>query len=1062
MRRAIVGLIEGVLVLVAAAAIAASVLAWRLSEGPLSLDLVRPYIERALVSADGTQFVHLASPRLVWRGWERPFDITADDLTLQTADGAVLLSAPDVSVLLSAGGLMRGEIEPIRLSVDAARLAVQRRDDGVFLVEDLLGRSAPVRLEALQNAWADMSDGTDTGAPGAANGAVFPLQLLELTDGVVTVRDQRTSRDVVLSGLQVTLAATISGFEYTAIASAVTEGANIALAATGQAKGTEWSVSGDAAVSAFDPSVVLSGIPEAARASALSGPLSGTIAFEMDHTHALPDLGVTLRLSEGSISLPEFYPDPVQARDLQLEGTFRAVNGILDLKRLQGDLEELSIDVSGQATGLGGDGDIVLEARVTGMEVDNLDRWWPLSIGPKPRKWVIPNLEHGRVPEASIRVEASSAGYDAETLSIDKIGGRIDFEAVTVHYLDPLPVATGAEGFATFDRKHFDIQVEKGELAGVEVLPTTVILSALDTDDEQAFITLNAAGGLKEILTVLDHEPLGYPTEMGVKPEQAAGRAKATVTFAFPLKRDLTLEEVDINAVADIDDAVLPNVVGDRDLSKGDLDLTLDLEGLTLEGTGTVGIVPLQVKVSERFGGDRIRITQAVGELGVDELKSLGVDLSAFADGHVDTKATIVMDANGSGVSDLAIDMTHTGVVIPEIGWAKPRNVPADPIRIRTRLENKRPVEVEETQIDLPGLLVRGSASFSDDGERLDRIDLTEVQITPTLGEWEQSTFSATIEELAAGHYQIDLEGESFDLRPMQVVMDAEADDAGPEKEPWFKINLQATLGALHLEDLPALSSAQVDLGFDGEEVRSLAFVASVDGEPITVNVFENPDGRSAFKLEADNAGRILEGVELLDTVVGGSLLIEGTFASEDGDRRLVSATLQMTDFSMVDAPLLARILGAVSLRGLGDALTGKGIPFDDMTAYVDVTENQAIIRDGMLIGPSIGISADGVIDRKSESLAIEGTVVPAFSLNQVIDSIPILGRLLTGGKNEGLLAASYRANGPILDPDVAVNPLTALAPGFIRNLAKAIGRGVSGSDDVSGPADEEPDDLGN
>ena len=1064
MRRALVGLIEAVLVLVACAAIGASVLAWRLSEGPLPLDLVRPYIEQALVSPDGTHLVHLDSPRLVWRGWQRPFDITADDLTLQTTEGAVLLAAPDVSVLLSAAGLLRGRIEPIRLSVGSARLAILRAADGALSVEDLLGRQRPIPLDTLQRSWTRAS-GTASSPIGSSAGGnpSFPLDRLELMGANLTLRDQVTGREITVSGLEATLTATEAGFEYTANAAARTEGADIAFTASGRVDGETWTASGDAAIAAFDPAVVLANVPQAVDAGMLSGPLSGTVAFEMDQSHALPDLGVALYLAEGSLNLPDFYSAPVGVRDLRLEGTFRAVNGILDVTRLDGMVEELSIDVTGQASGLGGDGEIILEARVGGMAVDDLDRWWPITVGPKPRKWVVRNLEDGRVPEASIRVEATSTGYEPGSLKVKQIGGRIDFNGVTVHYLDPLPVATDARGFATFDQTRFDIQVEAATLSGVDILPTTVVLSALDTDDEQAFITLNAAGALEEILTVLDHEPLGYPAEMGIRPSQVGGSARTTVTFRFPLIRSLSLDELEINAIADIDDAVLPNVVGDRDLSKGDLDLTLDLEGLLLEGTGTVGVVPLQIKVSESFGGDRVRITQATGKLGVDELKTLGVDLSDIADGHVDTEATIVMDAAGSGVSNLSIDMTHTGIVIPEIGWAKPRNVPAPPIRIRTRLENHRPMAVEETEIDLPGLTVRGSAAFTDDGERLARVVLADVAIDPTLGDWAPSRFSATIEELATQHYKIDLTGDSLDLRPLQVVREAEADDLDAEQEPWFRINFQGTVDALHLKDLPPLSSAQIDLDYDGEEIRSLAFVASVDEEPITLTIFEAPNGRSAFRLQADNAGRVLEGVELLDTVVGGSLLIEGTLASEDGDRRLVSATLRMTDFSMVDAPLLARILGTVSLRGLGDALTGKGIPFDDMTALIEVTEDRATIRDGMLVGPSFGISADGIVDRDRESLAIEGTVVPAYSLNRVIDSIPILGRLLTGGKNEGLIAASYRANGPIRDPDVAVNPLTALAPGFVRNLAKAIGRSVS---DPGGgaplPTTEEPADLGN
>jgi hypothetical protein len=60
---------------------------------------------------------------------------------------------------------------------------------------------------------------------------------------------------------------------------------------------------------------------------------------------------------------------------------------------------------------------------------------------------------------------------------------------------------------------------------------------------------------------------------------------------------------------------------------------------------------------------------------------------------------------------------------------------------------------------------------------------------------------------------------------------------------------------------------------------------------------------------------------------------------------------------------------------------------------------------------------------------------VPAYSLNRVLGEIPLLGSLITGGENEGIFAATYRVEGALDDPKVEVNPLSALAPGFLRNL---------------------------
>jgi hypothetical protein len=46
-----------------------------------------------------------------------------------------------------------------------------------------------------------------------------------------------------------------------------------------------------------------------------------------------------------------------------------------------------------------------------------------------------------------------------------------------------------------------------------------------------------------------------------------------------------------------------------------------------------------------------------------------------------------------------------------------------------------------------------------------------------------------------------------------------------------------------------------------------------------------------------------------------------------------------------------------------------------------------------------------------------------------------VIGRIFTSERGGGLFAASYSVRGPTADPDVSVNPLSVLAPGFLRGL---------------------------
>jgi hypothetical protein len=74
-------------------------------------------------------------------------------------------------------------------------------------------------------------------------------------------------------------------------------------------------------------------------------------------------------------------------------------------------------------------------------------------------------------------------------------------------------------------------------------------------------------------------------------------------------------------------------------------------------------------------------------------------------------------------------------------------------------------------------------------------------------------------------------------------------------------------------------------------------------------------------------------------------------------------------------------------------------------------------------------------MDLDKNAIDLTGTLVPAYTLNSILGYIPLVGNLLQGGKGQGLFAASFHVSGPLDDPSIGVNPLTALAPGFLRNL---------------------------
>jgi hypothetical protein len=55
--------------------------------------------------------------------------------------------------------------------------------------------------------------------------------------------------------------------------------------------------------------------------------------------------------------------------------------------------------------------------------------------------------------------------------------------------------------------------------------------------------------------------------------------------------------------------------------------------------------------------------------------------------------------------------------------------------------------------------------------------------------------------------------------------------------------------------------------------------------------------------------------------------------------------------------------------------------------------------------------------------------------INALLGNIPLLGRLFSPETGGGVFAATFRLQGPLDDPQVSVNPLAALTPGFLRGI---------------------------
>ncbi|MGN6210768.1 hypothetical protein [Asticcacaulis sp.] len=276
----------------------------------------------------------------------------------------------------------------------------------------------------------------------------------------------------------------------------------------------------------------------------------------------------------------------------------------------------------------------------------------------------------------------------------------------------------------------------------------------------------------------------------------------------------------------------------------------------------------------------------------------------------------------------------------------------------------------------------------------------------------------------------ISISGNQLDLRPWldakkervlkavtKAVIPAETATAGA---PVPATHLVVDLAQLRMAPDGVFNDLNLDLTWDGRNgLSGSGHGESMDGSPFTL-AMTSEGGYSLFTARTGNLGNVIETATGNHNVRGGVAVIDGVYANGQ-----IDASLRGHDVRAQQIPILAQLLTVASLQGLNDTLVGDGILFTDFDFPIRYKDNVVFIRDGYAKGEALGINVWGTSDLDTKALALSGTLIPAYSLNG------IFGDLRSNGL--GLVGIKYHVHGTQKAPEVLVNPLSVVLPGFMK-----------------------------
>lgn len=1048
------------LAILAGAGVAA--VAWRLSQGPLDLPWLATRLEEAVNANGGPTRLAIGSVALTWEGFrqgvDRPLDLRLTNVTVTDQTGVRRMDIPRAEVSLSLHELLLGRVQPRAVELDAPRLTLLRSADGTLSLD--LGSLAEVTDSGIASP-AEPVSGTPTpiaallaelAQPAASdrdrgrNTLSSQLRLLRIRDARVVVVDRQLGVTWRAPRADIDLARKpqggVDGSADLSLALGEQQ-AQLTVSATLAAGATETHLR--ARLTPVTPAALARTAPTLAALAALDAPVSGEADLDLDANLALRTVRLTARAGAGEVRIGQGSVAILEAA-LAASGTPEAVT----LQILQVTMRghdggpQTLLQARGTVQRASGRLDAALSLDLDQVDFADLRRLWPEGIGDHARDWILENIPSGTARNGHFEIALAAPG-DLSSLALTSATGTLNGEGLQVYWLRPVPpIDNGVAQLRILDPDTLEIVVTSGRqrprsqkpdtgAGGLQIRGGRMRITGIMQPDQVAAIDAEIAGSVPEAIALLREPRLALLDRHPIELKNPAGQATVKLTVGLPLERDVRMDDITVHAQGHLAGVHLSGVAAGRDLDQGVLDLDATADGLKLNGRALLAAIPARIDAVMDFrAGPQAQVLQSVtvsGQPDARQLAAAGLDATSVLTGPVQLLATLTERRNGQGELAITADLTTAELTAAPLEWRKARDAPAK-AAARLTLDQDRLTGIDNIQLDGEGVALRGRADVRDGRVALLHVDQM------VLG---QTVAHGTLRlpgSPGAGPIVAEIAGPTIDLaqrfsRRAPARKPSQPKAEPPPGPPW---TIEARFDRVLMAHDRVVSQLALSAENDGRVFQKLRVEGQTGSRsPFLVQIVPEKGGRR-FTATAGDAGELLRGLDIVRTMQGGRLSVQAHYDDAQPSRPL-SGTADIEDFRIRNAPALGKLLQAMTLYGLVEVLQGPGLGFSRLVAPFRLTDDALDLADARAFSPSLGLTAKGRIDLDAEQLDMQGTIVPAYFFNALLGNIPLLGKLFSPERGGGVFAASYTLHGPLEDPEVFVNPLTALTPGFLRGL---------------------------
>lgn len=1070
--------------------LASAALFLRLSAGPLDLSFaesyVRPGLQRALGNQGRADFSRLELE------WVRDsLRLRVADFSVKRADGELIAEAPGAYIGFSVFSLLRGITEPVALEVIKPVLALTILGDGSL---ELGGKPATKKPEMTMPALGllnpqIMARLLPTGQAQVSSGA---LRFLRLEDVTVTITDYRWNITNQFDPFTVDLERTVTESVEVNISAADKQGGWHVAIDLSQVKNGHRSVALETKrfnLGSILPKMEAITVTDTALHArlftriddkGLTVPLTGEISLEKGeinekdaHIEFEPitlkaQLETDLRtiniapaefgfngvdgIFSGRVMLPaagdptrpvrmEFIAENLsfnkgitfpEVDSVRMTGAYELANRTFWLDKLNaGTHEKPVVEMTGKMMFVGVTPSLELDCQISTVSVAAAKELWPAFTAPPARRWVRENVVNGQIENGSIKI-AIPPGWifnDRPFMrQFVQTGWRISGASIKLN--PELPPATGvsAQVEATGNSARVDAQGGVVILpAGKVELPTAVFIAdELSRKKPYGRLNMMMVGSVQALIEMAEKNDFALETQKeetprGFQLSRLTGEGIANAEIRIPLWREAELRDAKTTIEAEFKNVSGDDVLKERDLRNGSFLVKIDASVLSAEGTALIDGMSARIKLNRDAA--RRTVLQAEVETDQDLRKKLGLKLSPFVEGLALVR--LVEDFSEQTPQRIEVDLTNSIISIPQLAYAKPAKQEA--LLSFIPIGEKQVNELEDVILRSGNALLRGRILFDDKGAP-HLIELSNAKLRA------DDDFTARV-ELSGGKTTAKVTGRSIDLKPFMSSLLA-SNQPRSEEQLEVTLDIDKAVGS----NGESLRNLRLKLTDAGGMLRALELNAAAGKGTLTGNFF-NDRGQPSLIVQAGDGGAVLRFLDIYTKIGGGSLTMTQSIAAAG---QTANGVIVLDNFRIINEPGMQKLFGAAPQRQGQPKAIENNSSFDRLRIAFSRVPGAVRVNEGVVRNAAIGITFRGQLDFKREAIDIQGSFIPMYALNNLIARIPVVG-LFMGGSNEGLLGVSFAVSGSLANPVLRINPVSAIAPGFLRGLFQAPAGGPRG-----------------